>query len=151
MRLIEKPTSFSGGELWRKPSIVAFALVSWMNAAPAYANFQFCNQTLDVANVAIGTYKGTDWETSGWWTVGPNQCANVIQDILPSRYIYVFARDVFNRPLLEGTTGMCIDPDEFRILGRGDCLLRGHLAAQFFEVDTRRSERWTFFLRAPVE
>ncbi|WP_254796978.1 DUF1036 domain-containing protein [Sulfitobacter albidus] len=105
-----------------------------------------CNQTLDVVNVAIGLYDVDDWETSGWWIVGPNQCSNVVEDSLTSRYIYVYARDVFNGSMLAGDTSMCVAPGEFRIRGRQDCLIRGHIAAEFEEVDTRRSERWTFFI-----
>ncbi len=116
----------------------------------AQANFQVCNQTLDVINVAIGTYDIDEWETTGWWTIGPNQCANVIEATLKSRYIYVYARDVFNGSMVSGTTAMCVDSGEFRIRGREDCLIRGHIAAKFEEVDTRRSERWTFFLSAPI-
>lgn len=118
--------------------------------SPAHANFQVCNQTLDVVNVAIGTYDVDAWETSGWWTIGPNQCANVIEDTLTSRYIYVYARDVFNASMLAGSIPMCVDPGEFRIRGREDCLIRGHIATEFYEVDTRRSERWTFFMGAPM-
>ena len=115
----------------------------------AEANFQVCNQTLDVINVAIGAWDLDAWETRGWWTVGPNQCANVIEDTLTSRFIYVYARDVFNKSMLEGTTTLCVDDGEFVLRGREDCLVRGHIAARFHEVDTRASERWTFFLRAP--
>lgn len=123
--------------------------VGWPEAAAA--NFQVCNQTLDVANVAIGQWDLDAWETSGWWTVGPNQCANVIEDTLTARFVYVFARDVFNRAMLPGATPMCVDPEEFRIRGVQDCPVRGHLTAQFLEVDTRRSERWTLFLNASQE
>ncbi len=124
-----------------------------MVASPAtvWANFQVCNQTLDVVNVSIGAWDTDAWETSGWWTVGPNQCANVIESTLTSRYIYVYARDVFNASMLAGDISMCVDPGEFRIRGREDCLIRGHIAARFEEVDTRRSERWTFFIRAPAQ
>ncbi|MEM1233576.1 MAG: DUF1036 domain-containing protein [Pseudomonadota bacterium] len=122
-----------------------------LSPSPAAANFQVCNQTLDVINVAIGAYDVDDWETRGWWIVGPNQCANVIEEELTSRYIYVYARDVFNKSMLDGTTSMCIKPEEFRLRGRQDCLLKGNLSADFFEVDTRRSERWTFYLQAPLD
>lgn len=137
--------------LWQFSACAIFCLWIVANPSTARANFQFCNQTLDVVNVAIGAYDTDAWETAGWWTVGPNQCANVIEDTLTSRYIYVYARDVFNASMLQGTTTMCVDPGEFRIRGREDCLIRGHIAAQFHEVDTRRSERWTFFLRAGLE
>lgn len=135
-------------KLWQKCGVSALALLFWSDSAAA--NFQFCNQTLDVVNVAVGQWDLDVWETSGWWTVGPNQCANVIEDTLTARFVYLFARDVFNKPMFEGTTTMCIDKDEFRISGQEDCLLRGHIAARFQEVDTRRSERWTFYLKAPL-
>lgn len=118
--------------------------------SPVHANFQVCNQTLDVVNVAIGTYDVDAWETSGWWTIGPNQCANVIEETLTTRYIYVYARDVFNASMLAGSVPMCVDPGEFRIRGREDCLIKGHIATEFTEVDTRRSERWTFFMTSPM-
>jgi len=136
---------------WRffAQAIFCLSLVAWPGTIKA--NFQVCNQTLDVVNVAVGAYDTDAWETSGWWTVGPNQCANVIEDTLTSRFIYVYARDVFNQSMLPGETTLCVDSGEFRIRGREDCLIRGHIAARFHEVDTRRSERWTFFLRAGAE
>lgn len=127
---------------------LCFCLSPLLGASDAQANFQVCNQTFDVVNVAIGYYDLDAWETSGWWTVGPNQCANVIEETLTSRYVYVYARDVFNTSMFQGQTVLCIDRDEFRIRGREDCLIRGFVPARFHEVDTRRSERWTFFLRA---
>ena len=118
---------------------------------PAFANFQVCNQTLDVINVAVGAYDVDAWETRGWWTVGPNQCADVIEEELSSRYVYVYARDVFNQSMLDGTTSMCIKPEAFVLRGREDCLVNGYLSANFFEVDTRRAERWTFYLQTPAQ
>ncbi len=125
---------------------LAAALALWL-ASPAEARFQVCNQTFDVVNLAIGQWDYDAWETSGWWTIGPNQCADVIEDDLTARFVYVYARDVFNKTMVSGTTEMCIDPGEFRIRGHEDCLLRGYLSAPFFEIDTRRSERWTFYIQ----
>ena len=90
-------------------------LAGFILATPdrAQANFQVCNQTLDVINVAIGAYDIDEWETAGWWTIGPNQCANVIEETLTSRYVYIYARDVFNASMVSGTTTMCVDPGEF--------------------------------------
>ncbi|MEL6915909.1 MAG: DUF1036 domain-containing protein [Pseudomonadota bacterium] len=129
--------------------LVGFATICAGLPRQAAANFQVCNQTLDVINVAVGAYDVDAWETRGWWTIGPNQCGNVIEDQLASRYIYVYARDVFNNSMVDGTTSMCVEPGEFILRGREDCLINGYLTADFVEVDTRRSERWTFFLEAP--
>lgn len=120
---------------------------SWFCAAPAHAGFQVCNQTFDVVNIAVGQWDFDAWETSGWWTVGPNQCAMVIDADLAARYIYIYARDVFNKSMLAGTEQMCLSPDEFRIRGSTDCLVRGYLSAPFVEVDTRFSERWTYYIQ----
>ncbi len=115
----------------------------------ARAEFAVCNQSFDVVNVAVGQFEEGEFGTQGWWTVGPNQCANVIRDPLYARYIYVFAQDVFGKAILNGTTPMCIGVEKFSIRGETDCLLRGYLEAGFFEVDTQKTERWTLFLSAP--
>lgn len=117
-----------------------------LSAGMAAAQFAVCNQSPDVVNVAVGRDAGEDFQTEGWWTVGPNQCANVIRDELSGRYIYIFAQDVFGRPLVNGTTQMCISPRKFLISGIADCWARGHVGAGFIEVDTQRTERWTLFL-----
>lgn len=113
------------------------------------AQFAVCNQTFDVVNVAIGQYDRDVFVTSGWWTIGPNQCANVIDDDLHVRYVYVFAQDVFGKTVLSGATPMCVAPGRFQIRRETDCLTRGYLEARFHEVDTRRTERWTLFLAPP--
>lgn len=122
------------------------ALLPALLPAAAAAQFAVCNQSFDVINVAIGRDTGADFETEGWWTVGPNQCANVIREALTSRYIYVHAQDVFGQPVLGGTTRMCVSPRRFQIRGIEDCWARGHVAAGFIEVDTLHTERWTLFL-----
>ena len=118
----------------------------------ARAEFTVCNQTLDVVNVAVGQEStdaaGPFWQTEGWWTVGANQCVNVIRDELVNRYIYVYAVDVFGQPLLRGTTDMCVGPRRFEIRGSDDCWTRGHSQVPFYEVDTQKTERWTLFLSA---
>lgn len=126
--------------------LAAFCLCSLVFASQAKAEFSVCNQSLDVINVAIGQDIGDAFSTSGWWTVGPNQCANVIREELTSRYIYVHAQDVFGQPVVNGTTKMCIAPHRFSIRGINDCWVRGHIASGFIEVDTQKTQRWTLFL-----
>ena len=115
----------------------------------AFAEFAVCNQSFDVVNVAIGQYEEDAFVTRGWWTIGPNQCANVIRDELQARFIYVFAQDVFGKEILQGTKPLCLAPNRFVIRGETGCLLRGHLEALFLEVDTLETERWTLFLAPP--
>ncbi|MDQ6434706.1 DUF1036 domain-containing protein [Mesorhizobium sp. LHD-90] len=126
------------------------ALLSLFMTDRARAEFTVCNQTLDVVNLAVGqeVREAADafWQTEGWWTVGANQCVNVIRDELVNRYVYVYATDVFGQPLLNGSTSMCVGTRRFVIRGDKDCWVRGHKAAPFFEVDTQKTERWTLFL-----
>lgn len=115
----------------------------------ARAEFTLCNQTFEMANVAVGQLVDGQFQTRGWWKVGPNQCAAVIRDALKSRYLYVFATDVFGKELLNGSVPMCLGTKRFTIQGQEDCALRGHITARFIEVDTQMSPDWTMFLAAP--
>lgn len=121
-------------------------LVLYAFPTPALAQFTICNQSLDVVNVAIGQEVEGTFQTEGWWSIGANQCANVIREELVNRYIYVHATDVFGQALLAGTTAMCVDSRRFVIRGIESCWQRGYKAADFFEVDTQAVERWTLFL-----
>ncbi len=139
---------YRGFSMYRPLIPIASAFFALL-AKPVFAQFAVCNQTLDVINVAIGQYDIDAFETSGWWTIGPNQCANVIDSQLSSRYIYVFGQDVFGKSIVTGSTPMCVAPDRFEIRGDQDCLIRGLIEARFQEVDTLRSERWTMFIYPP--
>lgn len=119
-----------------------------LSALAARAEFAVCNQSFDVVNIAIGLDIQDDFQTEGWWTVGPNQCANVVKDALLSRYIYIYAQDVFGQPIVNGSTQMCISPRKFLIRGLAECWARGNVAAGFIEVDTQKTSRWTLFLAA---
>lgn len=112
----------------------------------ARAEFTVCNQTLDVVNLAVGQEIDTAFQTDGWWTIGANQCVNVIREELTNRYIYVYATDVFGHAILSGSTDMCIERRRFSIRGIEECWQRGHIAARFYEIDTLEQIRWTFFL-----
>ena len=136
------------GWLWHGAVSLGATVLFW--AAPADAQFAVCNQTFDVVNVATGMFEDGAFVTRGWWTVGPNQCANVVQKELSARYVYVFAQDVFGKVILQGSAPMCVAPGRFEIVGDSDCLVRGFIEARFHEVDTQRTERWTFFLSPPL-
>ncbi|MEP4196423.1 MAG: DUF1036 domain-containing protein [Aliishimia sp.] len=130
-----------------------FCAAAWLAVlvVPAKAQFAVCNQSFDVVNVSIGQLEREVFRTRGWWRIGPNQCANVIRDEISTRYVYVFAKDVFGKEIFNGTVPMCVAPDRFVIDGEQDCLVRGHLPARFIEVDTQETERWTLFVTARPE
>lgn len=135
--------------------VLAVFFSLFLLSTAARATFTVCNQTLDMVNVAVGhqvddgQVDAEDWafQTEGWWTIGANKCVNVIRDDLVSRYIYVYATDVFWQPILSGTTDMCIERQRFVIHGIDDCWERGHQQARFIEVDTQAQTRWTLFLK----
>lgn len=130
---------------WLAVAVVA----QFFAAGPARAEFTVCNQTLDVINLAIGQERSAIFETEGWWTIGANRCVDVISEPLVNRYIYVYAKDVFGQPILNGTTEMCVGAKRFTLRGIAACWERGSEAVPFYEVDTKAVERWTFFLQAP--
>ncbi len=127
-----------------------FALLTLLSllCAPSLARAEFtvCNQTLDVVNLAVGQEVEAAFQTDGWWTIGANQCVNVIREELTNRYIYIYATDVFGNAILSGSTDMCVERKRFTVRGIDECWQRGHIAARFYEVDTLEQSRWTFFL-----
>jgi len=136
-----------------RAALVPLAIAGTLCVAAANradAQFAVCNQTFDVVNVAIGVFEDAAFRTRGWWTIGPNQCANAIEEVLTARYIYVFAQDVFGKVILSGSAPMCVAPVRFEIAGDSDCLVRGFIEARFHEVDTQQTERWTLFLSPAV-
>ncbi len=140
--------------LWpyRLQQRLAFALcVFFTTGTLAHAEFTVCNQSFDVLNVAIGQLHHDRFRTLGWWKIGPNQCANVIRKPLVSRYIYVYAKDVFGKTVLNGSVPMCIAPNRFTITDETDCLVRGYLEVPFIEVDTQQTNRWTMFITERVQ
>lgn len=126
--------------------LAAFALSACLWPSSARAEFTVCNQTLDVVNLAVGQEVDQAFQTDGWWTIGANQCVDVIREELSNRYVYLYATDVFGNVMLNGSTGMCIDKRRFTIRGIDRCWQRGHILARFVEVDTLEQLRWTFFL-----
>ncbi|MCT7374160.1 DUF1036 domain-containing protein [Chelativorans salis] len=128
------------------PVALAVALLAVLWPERARAEFTVCNQTLDVVNLAVGQEVDSAFQTNGWWTVGANQCVNVIREELANRYIYIYATDVFGQPILNGSTEMCVERRRFTIRGIEDCWQRGHIATRYYEVDTLEQVRWTLFL-----
>lgn len=127
-------------------AVVGATLLSILSIDQAHAEFTVCNQTLDVVNLAVGQKVDNADQTDGWWTIGANQCVNVIREELANRYIYLYATDVFGHAILNGSVEMCIDRRRFLIRGIEKCWQHGHIAARFVEVDTLEQVRWTYFL-----
>ena len=127
---------------------VCAAVLALVVPAAAHADFSVCNDSFDVLNFAVAHDPGDGFLSEGWWTIAPNRCVVILREPLSNRYLYIFATDVFNQALLEGSATFCIDDDRFRILGSEDCWLRGHIAADFAEVDIGDAEAWTVILNS---
>jgi uncharacterized membrane protein len=131
----------------------ALAALWLLSAAPARAEFEVCNQTLDALNLAIAQPDAErNFVTRGWWIIGANHCANVIREELTNQYIYVYATDVFGQSILPADVpgcDMCVGPKGFEISGTDSCWARGYLKVHFMEVDTKQQVRWTLYLKEP--
>ena len=136
-----------------RPMVAWLLFLLFAGAAPASAQFAVCNQTLDALNLAVATETGGVFSTEGWWTIGANRCVDVIKDELVSRYVYVYATDVFGQPIIDGTVAgenMCVGSKRFKIEGTDSCWERGYQQVRFMEVDTQQMARWTLFLKEPA-
>ncbi len=146
------PFDFAAAKRAKNGVASAFLLFFLGVSSPASAQFAVCNQTIDAINVAVAKETNRIFDTEGWWTIGANRCVDVIKEELVSRYIYVYATDVFGQPILSGNfTGydMCIDGKRFAIHGTDSCWQRGHKSVRFMSVDTQDTPRWTLFLKDP--
>jgi uncharacterized membrane protein len=130
----------------------AMAAGLWLTqCAAAAADFTVCNQTLDIANVAIADSAAGSLESRGWWVIAPNRCADLVKGKLKSRYVYVHAVDGRGLAMLDGGARLCTSPRQFKASGGLDCWERGYTIGMFKEVDTKDAQSWTLFLREGVK
>lgn len=127
-------------------NLVAPALLSvgvGVLTAPAHAALSVCNKTTHPASVALGFYDGTNWSSTGWWTVPAGDCTRVVDAPLIARYYYLYAVHQDIGGAWEGDRSFCIGMGRFNVQGRGDCAVRGLQVKKFFQVDTGDSLDWT--------
>jgi uncharacterized membrane protein len=121
--------------------IAALALLAL--TLPAEAAFTVCNKSAHLTNVALGRFNGTDWQSQGWWAVGPRQCKALLEGRLDARFYYLYASDG-GAGGWGGNKGFCVAPKgAFKIVGRANCAGRGYDRKGFFEVDTGRKIDFT--------
>jgi uncharacterized membrane protein len=132
----------------RKTARTAAAASLWLAlCGTSAAGFTVCNQTLDIANVAIAESGAQQLESRGWWVIAPNRCADVIKGNLKSRYVYVHAVDGRGLAMLDGGARFCTASKQFKAAGGDQCWQRGYTIGTFKEVDTKDAQSWTLFLR----
>ena len=122
----------------------AVALGSALAPAPAWADFQLCNNTGSRVGIAVG-YKDPEgsWTTEGWWNLSARSCETLLKGTLIARYYYIYAVDYDRGGEWSGHAFMCTRDKEFTIRGTQDCLARGFDRTGFFEVDTGEQRTWT--------
>lgn len=124
------------------PIVFSLLVAPLTVATPAHANFTVCNDTENLAGVAIGYRTEQNWITEGWWRIPPQVCAPLIEGDLASRYFYLFAEDAETGGQWRGPVFMCTSNKEFRIEGLKNCFARGYERTGFFEVDTGNQKNW---------
>jgi len=145
-----------------------FFLPLWVAAAAlaghsdaARAEFKVCNQTLNLYNIALGiekpgsspgTGKDRPFYTEGWWTLPANACVQLVKEDLTSRYVYLYAVNIYGDDSLSGSRKLCVGSKKFVIEHPPgelwNCWVRGYQEVGFKEIDTGGTARsWTVFIR----
>jgi uncharacterized membrane protein len=134
-------------------AIVLTAIV--IEAQPAHAGFNICNQferRIDVAFGYVDRERG--WVAQGWWIMDAGQCKTVHGGDLDNRYYYLFVRGV-GGAMWTGEVPFCIQKKKFLLVQaeygkntRDDCAKAGLEYAQFFKVDVGKAKDHTYNLTA---
>jgi uncharacterized membrane protein len=103
------------------------------------AGLKLCNRADTLVWTAIAQRHDDGWESRGWWPLGPDECAKVLDEPLtqPAYYVYAAVRDPdseTDRPLAAANEPFCLAPTRFAILGRESCAGRGYEEGQFATV-----------------
>ena len=122
-----------------KPFILSGLMV--FLAAPAFADFEICNETASKAFASIGYKDGDDWVSEGWWTIQSGDCSIPVVGDLENRYYYIRAESETGN--WTGDYSFCYINDEYTIRGDENCTSRGYNTGGFFEVDTGNALDWT--------
>jgi uncharacterized membrane protein len=131
--------------LRRTLSGLAFVVVCFA-AIPAMAQLTVCNESPDMAYVAVGYWDNTQYVSEGWWTAEAGACVVPYDGALEYQYYYVYAETDADKSgniaTWGGETMLCIDQfNSFRIWGDTNC------ETGFVEVDTGKSKEWMFTLQ----
>jgi uncharacterized membrane protein len=106
------------------------------------AGLKLCNRAGSLVWAAIALRNDEGWESRGWWPLGPDECAKVLNEPLTQAAYYVYAamRDQTteaDRPLVAAAEPFCLAPTRFAILGRESCERRGYQEGRFATVLAR--------------
>ena len=114
--------------------------------APAHADFQFCNKTSYVLDLALALEEKDAAATRGWFRVDPGQCRTVLQGTPQAENIYLHARALAAygpSPLpLAGHADFCIADGNFVIAAAKTCQTRaGQRLVRFSQIKPSDTEQ----------
>jgi len=131
-------------------TIVSNALLDELVAQAAEVQqetgYQFCNNTDMELWAAMGFAQGTEWHSSGWWSLAPDTCAKTVNDDLPAELIYTYAVGYTeNGETIEwgGDYPLCTGDQRFEIAGNDDCESRGYMTVGFQRIPTEGRNGWS--------
>ena len=98
--------------------------------------YTVCNETTGVLQVATGEKTPKEFISRGWWKIAAKSCTHLTSAALATDKIYVFARKD-GKPLVSGTTKLCISEAEFEIHGNTACSSHNYVETGFAETFTK--------------
>ena len=114
--------------------------------APAHADFQFCNKTSYVLDLALALEEKDAAATRGWFRVDPGQCRTVLQGTPQAERVYLHARALAAygpSPLPQaGHADFCIADSNFVIAAAKTCQTRaGQRLVRFSQIKPSDTEQ----------
>jgi len=114
-------------------------------AMPAMAQFTVCNDSPEVAYVAVGHWDNYSHVSEGWWIVQPGACKITYSGRLEWQWYYVYGQTAVDASgdykVWSGDFPLCVHwPNGFTIVGNVDC------TTGFYEINTGTATEWTFTL-----
>lgn len=103
----------------------------------APAGYTVCNDTREVALVALAQTEHGKAVSRGWWTVQPGGCARALTVPLATDAVFVSAQKRNGAALAGGSKHFCTTANAFEIIGAGNCAARGYADTGFAATDTR--------------
>ena len=139
------------------------ALVLYLHAASARAQFSVCNNTDIEIYAALAapsdSLDGSGWTSRGWYVLGPHACSDLVAE-LGYRYYYLYAEETRfrtsvrfgshevwgysnDRPLIHGDYPFCISSaDAFEIADHAACEEPDFRSVGFREIHVGDHDRF---------
>ncbi|HFB2048515.1 MAG: DUF1036 domain-containing protein [Hyphomicrobiaceae bacterium] len=110
------------------------------------AGLKFCNATSSRVGIAIGYQDKHGMTTEGWWNINAQTCENLLRNLAPNRYFYIYAVDYERGGEWSGRLKMCVADKEFIIRNVKNCEEHGYNTVKFHEIDVGSALDWTIRL-----